>query len=48
LIYVIDLIIAGNNLKEINRVKAKLNKMFDIKDLGLLKYFLKIEITTYQ
>jgi Reverse transcriptase (RNA-dependent DNA polymerase) len=48
LIYVIDLIIARNNLKEINRVKAKLNKIFEIKDLGLLKYFLEIEIATHQ
>jgi ribosomal protein L5 len=31
-------------LKEIKRVKDKLKEIFDIKDLGLLKYFLGIEI----
>jgi hypothetical protein len=30
--------------KKIKRVKAKLNEIFDIKDLGLLKYFSGIEI----
>jgi Reverse transcriptase (RNA-dependent DNA polymerase) len=44
LIYVDDLIIAENNLEEIKRVNAKLKEMFDIKDLGVLKYFLGIEI----
>jgi Reverse transcriptase (RNA-dependent DNA polymerase) len=41
LIYVDDLIIDGNNLEEIKRVKDKLKEMFDIKDLGLLKYFFR-------
>jgi Reverse transcriptase (RNA-dependent DNA polymerase) len=41
LIYVDDLIIVGNNLEEIKRVKDKLKEMFDIKDLGLLKYFFR-------
>jgi Reverse transcriptase (RNA-dependent DNA polymerase) len=45
LIYVDDLIIVGNNLEEIKRAKAKLKKIFDIKDLGPLKYFLRIKIT---
>jgi Reverse transcriptase (RNA-dependent DNA polymerase) len=44
LIYVDDIIITGNNLEEIKNVKRKLKENFDIKDLGLLKYFLGIEI----
>jgi Reverse transcriptase (RNA-dependent DNA polymerase) len=40
-----DIIITGNNLDEIRRVKTKLREVFDIKDLGPLKYFLGIEIT---
>jgi Reverse transcriptase (RNA-dependent DNA polymerase) len=39
-----DLIVVGNNLEELKKVKTKLKEMFDIKDLGLLKYFLGIEI----
>jgi Reverse transcriptase (RNA-dependent DNA polymerase) len=44
LIYVDDIIIVGNNLEEIKRVKMQLKENFNIKDLGLLKYFLGIEI----
>jgi Reverse transcriptase (RNA-dependent DNA polymerase) len=44
LIYVDDIIIVGNDLEEIKRVKMQLKENFDIKDLGLLKYFLGIEI----
>jgi Reverse transcriptase (RNA-dependent DNA polymerase) len=44
LVFIDDIIIIGNNLDEIRKVKAKLREMFDIKDLGLLKYFLGIEI----
>jgi Reverse transcriptase (RNA-dependent DNA polymerase) len=45
LVYVDDIIITGNSLDEIKRVKLQLKENFDIKDLGLLKYFLGIEIT---
>jgi Reverse transcriptase (RNA-dependent DNA polymerase) len=44
LVYVDDIIITGNSLEEIKRVKIQLKKNFDIKDLGILKYFLGIEI----
>jgi Reverse transcriptase (RNA-dependent DNA polymerase) len=44
LVYVDDIIIAGNNLNEIKRVKIQLKEKFDIKNLGLLKHFLRIEI----
>ncbi|CAL0329743.1 unnamed protein product [Lupinus luteus] len=44
LVYVDDLILCGNNMDEINQVKHLLNSRFSIKDLGVLKYFLGMEI----
>ncbi|CAH9103443.1 unnamed protein product [Cuscuta europaea] len=44
LIYVDDVILAGNNISHINTVKAYLDNKFSIKDLGKLKYFLGIEV----
>ena len=44
LIYVDDVIIASNNNEFINSVKAYLDNIYGIKDLGELKYFLGIEI----
>ncbi|MCO5559846.1 hypothetical protein L7F22_013450 [Adiantum nelumboides] len=43
-IYVDDLIIGGDALKDIEHVKALLQKQFDKKDLGELRYFLGIEM----
>ncbi|GJV08471.1 uncharacterized mitochondrial protein-like protein [Tanacetum coccineum] len=44
LIYVDDVIITGNNLTKIQETKKQLDDEFSIKDLGLLKYFLGIEV----
>ena len=44
LIYVDDILIARNNMNEINKVKSSLNAAFEIKDLGNLKFFLGLEI----
>jgi hypothetical protein len=44
LIYVDDIIIAGNNLHEINHIKMLMNTVFKIKDMGPLRYFLGIKI----
>nr|GEX50322.1 putative reverse transcriptase, RNA-dependent DNA polymerase, Gag-polypeptide of LTR copia-type [Tanacetum cinerariifolium] len=44
LVYVDDIIITGNNSSEIEKFKAFLNTKFMIKDLGMLKYFLVIEV----
>ncbi|GKB45251.1 putative RNA-directed DNA polymerase [Tanacetum coccineum] len=44
LIYVDDVIITGNNLTKIQETKKQLDDEFNIKDLGLLKYFLGIEV----
>ncbi|PNY11391.1 retrovirus-related Pol polyprotein from transposon TNT 1-94 [Trifolium pratense] len=44
LVYVDDVIIAGNSLTEINSIKSALHHTFKIKDLGTLKYFLALEV----
>ncbi|XP_071741058.1 uncharacterized mitochondrial protein AtMg00810-like [Rutidosis leptorrhynchoides] len=44
LVYVDDIIITDNNNSEVDNVKKFLNSKFMIKDLGLFKYFLGIEI----
>jgi Reverse transcriptase (RNA-dependent DNA polymerase) len=44
LVYIDDLIITGNDQREIREIKSRLKENFDIKDLGLLKYFLGIKI----
>jgi hypothetical protein len=45
LIYVDDILLTGNNLQEMERLKKFLLKRFRIKDLGDLKYFLGIEFS---
>lgn len=45
LVYVDDLIVAGNNSASIARFKSYLGSCFHMKDLGALKYFLGIEIS---
>ncbi|KAL6278328.1 hypothetical protein ACE6H2_021929 [Prunus campanulata] len=44
LIYVDDLIVTGDNVDEINKLKWHLQQKLAIKDLGVLKYFLGIEM----
>ena len=43
IVYVDDIIITGNNLKEIECLEKHLDKNFQVKQLGPLKYFLGIE-----
>ncbi|KAJ0837766.1 putative RNA-directed DNA polymerase [Helianthus annuus] len=44
LVYVDDVVITGNSEVEIKRIKHILHETFRIKDLGVLKYFLGIEV----
>lgn len=44
LIYVGDLLITGNSLTAVNNFKESLSSSFHMKDLGVLKYFLGIEV----
>ena len=44
LLYVDDLVITDADLGEIDRVKLQLAASFDMKDLGDLHYFLRIEV----
>ncbi|KAG7537940.1 Reverse transcriptase RNA-dependent DNA polymerase [Arabidopsis suecica] len=44
LVYVDDLVITGNKVSEIEDFKAYLSTCFHMKDLGILKYFLGIEV----
>jgi hypothetical protein len=44
LVYVDDVILAGNSITEIERIKTALDAEFKMKDLGKLKYFLGIEV----
>lgn len=44
LIYVDDLLITGSSVSMINELKLLLHQNFKMKDLGVLKYFLGIEV----
>ena len=45
LVYVDDLLITGSSLKLIQQVRKDLQYRFKMKDLGELKYFLRIEFS---
>jgi hypothetical protein len=44
LVYVDDIILAGDSLAEFARIKTVMDEEFKIKDLGKLRYFLGIEV----
>ena len=44
IVYVDDIVITGNDEHEITKLKAQLVKEFEIKDLGPLRYSLRIEV----
>jgi hypothetical protein len=43
-VYVDDIVITGDDVKEIRKLKERLGRAFEVKDLGPLRYFLGIEI----
>ena len=43
-VYVDAIILMGNDENEARGLKEELNKEFEIKDLGNLRYFLRIEV----
>lgn len=45
LLYVDDILIVGKNIFKINRLKKKLGKSFDRKDIGVTKKILDISIS---
>ncbi|PKI41277.1 hypothetical protein CRG98_038339 [Punica granatum] len=45
LVYVDDILVVGNNREQCTCFKRYLNRCFRIKDLGLVSYFLGIEVT---
>ena len=47
-VWVDDLIIIGSGLNNIKKLKTQLNQAFEIKDLGELTYFLRIQVTRNQ
>lgn len=44
LVYVDDVVIAGNSIDDITRIKSFLSSHFKLKDMGRLKYFLGLEV----
>ena len=44
IVYVDDIVLTGDNLEEMKKLKADMSKEFEIKDLGSLKYFIGIEV----
>lgn len=44
LVYVDDILVAGNDLSAITALKTSLDNRFKIKDLGTMKYFLGLEV----
>ncbi|KAM2035444.1 hypothetical protein ACFX16_038537 [Malus domestica] len=44
IVYVDDMVVSGNDVEEIQKLQKYLAKEFEMNDLGILKYFLGIEV----
>ncbi|GJV25713.1 ribonuclease H-like domain, reverse transcriptase, RNA-dependent DNA polymerase [Tanacetum coccineum] len=44
-VYVDDLIVTGNNVEDLQNFKSQMEEKFEMSDLGLLAYYLGIEVT---
>lgn len=44
MVYVDDIVIASNDDSEVEQLKSNLKKVFKLRDLGPLRYFLGLEI----
>lgn len=44
-VYVDDVLVAGSNNSEIEKFKQQMNQKFEMSDLGLLSYYLGIEVS---
>ena len=47
IVYVDDIVLTGNDPAEMEKLKRRLAKEFEIKDLGKLKYFLGTEVAHF-
>lgn len=47
MVYVDDILLAGSYLSEMNSLKSFLDQQFKIKDLGLIHYFLGLEVIAH-
>ena len=44
-LYVDDILVAGSDLDEVERIKRQFNEHYEMKDLGELNYYLGMKIT---
>ena len=45
IVYVDDIILTRDDVREMNRLKTSISSTFEIKDLGCLRYFLGMKVT---
>lgn len=48
LIVYINIILTGDNIVEMERLKKNLATEFEVKDLGQIRYFLRIRVTRWK